>query len=328
MNFKYWKLLFFMILWMSIMVTVSTYSWFTMWIGLEINMMSIIPLMNYSKNMYMTESSLKYFIVQAMASSLFLLSIILMSIYLMKLKIMLIMTSALLIKIGSAPFHFWFPEVMEGQLWTMCFNLLTIQKISPFMLLNYNMNFPYFFSIIIIMNMIISALLGLNQISLRKILTFSSINHISWMLSSIMIMKTIWIFYFLIYMITLTNMIYLFNNFNIFYIKQMIKLNFSLNMKLIIMMNFFSMGGLPPFIGFLPKWLTIQMMINYNFTFLMFIMVSLTLFTLFYYTRLMTSSMLFFKTMKFSNFFMNNPIIFINLLNMIFLPLMFFLFLM
>nr|YP_010987559.1 NADH dehydrogenase subunit 2 [Anotylus hirtulus]WON65965.1 NADH dehydrogenase subunit 2 [Anotylus hirtulus] len=326
MNFKYWKLLFYSMLLISIIITISTFSWLNMWIGLEINMLSIIPLMNYSKNMFMSESSLKYFIIQAMASSLLLFSILLMMIYTMNNKIMLLMNSALLMKIGSAPFHFWFPEVIEGQLWSMCFNLFTIQKISPFMLLNYNMNSPYFFSMIIILNMLVSALMGLNQISLRKILTFSSINHIGWMISSMMFLKMIWIMYLLIYIFTLMNMIYLLNNFNIYYIKQLIKINLPLNFKLIMMMNFFSMGGLPPFIGFLPKWLTIQIMINNNFTLLMSMMVILTLFTLFYYTRTMMTSLMMFKPLNYNNFYMNNWIIYINMLNMLLLPMMTFIF--
>nr|YP_010981963.1 NADH dehydrogenase subunit 2 [Anotylus gibbulus]UZA61053.1 NADH dehydrogenase subunit 2 [Anotylus gibbulus] len=326
MNFKYWKLLFYMTLMNSIMITISTFSWLNMWMGLEINMLSIIPLMNQSKNMFMTEASLKYFIVQAMASSILLLSIILMSTHFMDNKIMLIMNSSLLIKIGSAPFHFWFPEIMEGQMWAMCFNLLTIQKISPFMLLNYNMNSPYFFSIIIILNMIISALMGLNQISMRKILTFSSINHIGWMITTIMFMKTIWIFYFLIYTFTLICLIYILNNFNIYYLKQMINLNMPINLKMIIMMNFLSMGGLPPFIGFLPKWLSIQLMVMNNFTFLMTMMVILTLLTLFYYTRLIITSLMLMKNTNSLKFKINNSIIFMNLMNILTLPLMFIIF--
>nr|AML26586.1 NADH dehydrogenase subunit 2 [Staphylinidae sp. BMNH 1274708] len=326
MNFKFWKLIFYLILLMSVSITISTYSWFNMWIGLEINMLTIIPLMNNTKNMYMTESSLKYFIVQAMASSLLLLSIIMMSIYQKNFKILLLMNSSLLIKLGSAPFHFWFPEVMEGQMWIMNYILLTLQKISPFMLLNYNMNMPYFFSIIIIMNMMVSMLLGLNQISLRKIMTFSSINHIAWMIAAIFFMKTIWIFYFLIYMFMLMNIIYIFDLLNIFYIKQLIKINLPLYFKMLILMNFFSLGGLPPFIGFLPKWLTIQSLINYNFTTLMVMMVILTLFTLFYYIRLMISSLIMMSNSFLMKYSINKLIIMMMWINLLSLSLIFMIF--
>nr|YP_010987663.1 NADH dehydrogenase subunit 2 [Platystethus dilutipennis]WON66095.1 NADH dehydrogenase subunit 2 [Platystethus dilutipennis] len=328
MNFKIWKLLFLTSLLMSIMITISAFSWLNMWLGLEINMLSIIPLMTSTKNMYSTESSLKYFIVQAMASSLLLLTIILMSMKLMNINFMMMMNSALLIKLGAAPFHFWFPEVMEGQMWSMCFILLTAQKISPLMLINYNMNLSYFMIIIIIMNMLISAFMGLNQISMRKILTFSSINHIGWMIASIMFMKIIWLFYFMVYVVILINITYLLNFLKIYYIKQIIKINFPINFKMIFMFNFFSLGGLPPFIGFLPKWLTIQMMMNNNLYLIMTIMVMLTLLTLFYYLRLMMSSLMFSKFNYYSYFMLNNYIIYLNIISMLFLPLTFLIFMM
>nr|YP_010987637.1 NADH dehydrogenase subunit 2 [Oxytelus piceus]WON66056.1 NADH dehydrogenase subunit 2 [Oxytelus piceus] len=319
MNFKYWKLMFFISLMLSVLITVSSYSWLTMWIGLEINMLCIIPLMNNTKNMYSTESSLKYFIVQAMASSLFIFSIIMSSIN-DSMMISIIMNSALLTKIGSAPFHFWFPEIMEGQKWMMCLLLLTIQKISPIILLNYNMNFPMFFFIIIIFNMMISALLGLNQISMRKILTFSSINHIGWMLASFTQMKMIWLTYFMIYSFILINLIFILNTFKIYFIKQLINLNMSKEFNLIFILNFFSLAGLPPFIGFLPKWLTIQLMIV-PFPVLVTIMVILTLFTMFYYLRMMLTNLMFTMNKLTNNFKINPKLKFLNFLNLFLLPL-------
>nr|YP_010987624.1 NADH dehydrogenase subunit 2 [Oxytelus finitimus]WON66043.1 NADH dehydrogenase subunit 2 [Oxytelus finitimus] len=310
MNFKYWKLMFIITLIMSIIITVSTFSWLTMWIGLEINMLCIIPLMNNTKNMYMTESSLKYFIVQAMASSMFLFSMIMMSLN-NNMLIIMIMNSALLIKIGSAPFHFWFPEIMEGQKWPMCFIMLTFQKISPMMLLNYNMNLPLFFMIIIILNMLISAMMGLNQVSLRKILTFSSINHIGWMITSIFIMKMTWLLYFMIYLFILLNIVSILSQFKIYYMKQMINLPMNSIFKMLFILNFFSLGGLPPFIGFLPKWMTIQLMINIH-PVLLFMMTTMTLLTLYYYIRLMMPSLLLSQTNLKS---INAPMLWMTLLN-------------
>nr|YP_010987650.1 NADH dehydrogenase subunit 2 [Oxytelus tibetanus]WON66069.1 NADH dehydrogenase subunit 2 [Oxytelus tibetanus] len=319
MHFKYWKLMFFIGLSTSIFITISTFSWLSMWIGLEINMICIIPLMNNTKNMYSTESSLKYFIVQAMASSMFLFSIIMTSLN-NATYITIIMNSALLIKIGSAPFHFWFPEIMEGQKWPMCLTLLTIQKISPLMLLNYNMNLPLFFMVIVIMNMLISATMGLNQISLRKILTFSSINHIGWMITSFMCMKIVWLMYFMVYLFILLNIITIFNYHKIYYLKQAIKLSMPMSFKMVFIMNFFSLGGLPPFIGFLPKWLTIQLMV-FQYPLLISIMVILTLMTLFYYIRLMIPSLVMAQTQLKSHVPMTMKIMFLNYISLFLLPL-------
>lgn len=56
-------------------------------------------------------------------------------------------------------------------------------------------------------------------------------------------------------------------------------------------MNFLSLGGLPPFLGFLPKWLTILSLINNNIYFISSIIIILTLITLYFYTRIIFSSL-------------------------------------
>jgi len=52
-----------------VLVSVSSNSWLGAWIGLEINLISFIPLTFNAKNMYSTEASLKYFIEQVLASA-------------------------------------------------------------------------------------------------------------------------------------------------------------------------------------------------------------------------------------------------------------------
>nr|AML25601.1 NADH dehydrogenase subunit 2 [Staphylinidae sp. BMNH 1274668] len=317
MNFKYWKFLFMMMMVMSMMISISSFSWFGMWIGLEINMMSIIPLMS-SKNILNTESTMKYFITQSIAATIIITMIIMFSNYYSNITIM-ILNFALLMKLGSAPTHFWFPEVMEGQSWFMCFMLLTIQKITPFMILSYNLNSTLFFMIIITLNMIISMMMGLNQISMRKIMTFSSINHIGWMMSSIMMNKNVWMIYMTIYILMTLNLIYILNNMKIFYFNQFFTIKLNFNNKLMIILVFFSMMGLPPFIGFFPKWLVIQLlMLNSNFI-IISIMIMLTLFTMFYYLRIMITTLMFMSYNN-TNFTMNKNYWLVNSMTIFLLP--------
>nr|ARH55013.1 NADH dehydrogenase subunit 2 [Geodromicus suturalis] len=318
-------MLFFNTLLIGTLISISSYSWMGMWMGLEINLLSIIPLMNNMKNLFSSEASLKYFITQAMASTIILFSIIMMS---MNLKtsminnpLLLIFNSALLTKMGAAPFHFWFPEVMEGLNWNNCLIMLTWQKIAPMIILMYNLNMMMFFFIVIVFSMLISGIMGLNQTSLRKIMAYSSINHIGWMISSMMFMKTIWLNYFIIYSIISLNIIIIFKLLNIFFLKQLfISLKNNLMMKLFFIMNFLSLGGLPPFLGFMPKWLTIQLMVEKSMLLMTFMMIMLTLLTLFYYMRI-TFSTLILNTNEI-NFFTNKPnqnlfIFFMNFISMI-----------
>nr|AIV00385.1 NADH dehydrogenase subunit 2 [Aedes notoscriptus] len=275
------------------LITISSNSWLGAWMGLEINLLSFIPLMNEGKNLMTSESSLKYFLTQAFASSILLFAIILMMMFFNNNWIYnnnnfndLLILSTLLLKSGAAPFHFWFPGVMEGLNWINSLILMTWQKIAPLMLISYNMNYN-FFLISIILSMIIGALGGLNQTSLRKLMAFSSINHLGWMLMAMMNNELLWFTYFLFYSILSMSIILMFNNFKLFHFNQIF--NFSMNnplIKFFMFLNLLSLGGLPPFLGFLPKWLVIQNLIELNQIFLLFIAVCLTLITLYYYLRM------------------------------------------
>nr|AML26031.1 NADH dehydrogenase subunit 2 [Staphylinidae sp. BMNH 1274245] len=313
------KLFFMIILMLGSFISISSSSWIGMWIGLEINLLAFIPLIQEKNNSLASESSLKYFLTQAMASTILLFSMIFLSKNFLIFKnidnlMILTFNSSLLMKMGMAPFHFWFPEVIEGLNWNNSFILLTWQKITPMVLVMYNMNFQYFFSMIIIMGMLISGILGINQISLRKILAYSSINHMSWMISAMFFSETIWFYYFIIYMILTINIWFMFKIFNIYYYNQMIIfLKNNIFLKMMFSWNFLSLGGLPPFIGFFSKWITLQYMIDNKWILMSFIMVFMTLFTLFYYIRLIMNIFIFNNeflnytfNIKFQNFIMWN----------------------
>nr|APX40109.1 NADH dehydrogenase subunit 2 [Sphaeroderma testaceum] len=291
-------MLFFLTLIIGTMISISAYSWFAMWIGLEINLLSIIPLFKSTNNSFPTESTIKYFITQVLASTVILFTIITS----MNLNefipqnsnywMMIMMNSALLTKMGAAPFHAWFPEVTEGLNWMNNLLLLTWQKLAPMILVMYNLNMTFFLSIIIIICSIIGGIMGFNQISLRKIMAYSSINHIGWMLASMMNYKMIWILYFGIYSTISMNIILMFYLLNTFFIPQLfLTMNSNKLIKMLFIFNFFSLGGLPPFMGFLPKWLTINFLIENNFYALSLILILSTLITLYFYIRIAISTL-------------------------------------
>nr|YP_009731707.1 NADH dehydrogenase subunit 2 [Carpophilus dimidiatus]QHR79655.1 NADH dehydrogenase subunit 2 [Carpophilus dimidiatus] len=293
---KFYKIIFFNTMIFGTFMTISAMSWFSMWMGLEINLLSIIPLMKSNKNLFPSEASIKYFITQTMASTIILLSIIInlnmeeFTPLNSQLFSNLMINSSLLTKMGAAPFHYWFPEVMEGLNWNTCLIMLIWQKIAPMMILMNNLNMTIFLSMIIIISALISSIIGLNQTSLRKIMTYSSINHIGWMLGSMLQSSSIWMLYFLTYSVISINIILIFNTYSIFSINQLLMvLNFSKMMKIMFSLNFLSLGGIPPFLGFLPKWFTINYLIKNNFYLLSAILIVLTLITLYFYIRVMFS---------------------------------------
>nr|QIV24796.1 NADH dehydrogenase subunit 2 [Xixuthrus sp. ANIC_25-067096] len=296
---KFYKLMFLVTLIMGTLIAISSYSWMSMWIGLEINLLSIIPLLNSPESIYPSESALKYFITQALASTLFLFSVITtfnindyayMS---MSAPLLMILNSSILTKMGAAPFHAWFPEVMEGLDWLNSTIMLTWQKIAPMVILLYNMEMTFFLSSIIVFSSVIGGLLGINQVSLRKILAYSSINHIGWMVGSMLNSQNIWMNYFIIYSIITINIVVMLSNLNCFNLKQLFNvINNNKLLKFFFMLNFLSLGGLPPFLGFFPKWLTINSLISGGFFTLSLVLIISTLITLFFYLRMTFSTMM------------------------------------
>nr|UJH19384.1 NADH dehydrogenase subunit 2 [Bactrocera neohumeralis]UJH19410.1 NADH dehydrogenase subunit 2 [Bactrocera neohumeralis] len=285
------KIMFFFILMTGTLITVSSNSWLGAWMGLEINLLSFIPLMN-SNNLTSTEASLKYFLTQAMASAVLLFAIMMM--YLNNYPITqdnssysnLIIISSLLLKSGAAPFHFWFPNVMEGLSWMNALTLMTWQKIAPLMLISYTTQNTFIF-VAIIASTITGSLGGLNQTSLRKLMAFSSINHLGWMLAAMQANESMWCIYFSFYTFLSFSLTFMFNNFKMFHINQLFNSFFNSKiLKFILFLNLLSLGGLPPFIGFLPKWLVIQLLVLKSQYMLMTIMTVMTLITLFFYLRL------------------------------------------
>nr|AYR05340.1 NADH dehydrogenase subunit 2 [Mordellidae sp. 4 ACP-2013] len=292
------------------LIAISSYSWMGMWMGLEINLLSFIPLMNSNKNAFQTESSIKYFLTQSLASLILLFSIIALLMAnefiapAMKQTLLMVMNSSLLTKLGTAPFHFWFPSVMEGLLWMESLILLTWQKIAPMILIMNNLPHPLFLTTIILISTILSGFMGMNQISLRKIMVFSSINHMGWMLASMMSTQSIWINYFLIYTTISANIILLFHLTKSFFMKQIINsMKPQKLIKLILLFNLISMSGLPPFLGFFPKWMIIQSLTEQNMLMLSLLMIVFTLFTIFIYIRVLSSSLI---VLSFENLIKNN----------------------
>nr|YP_009740472.1 NADH dehydrogenase subunit 2 [Lacanobia aliena]QID03211.1 NADH dehydrogenase subunit 2 [Lacanobia aliena]WBK17716.1 NADH dehydrogenase subunit 2 [Jankowskia athleta] len=314
------KMFFIFILFFSTMISISSNSWFGCWIGLEINLMSFIPLISKSNNLLASEAALKYFLTQSIASINFLFYIIMKMISFKNFEInniiSLMINSSMLMKMGAAPFHFWFPNIVEGLSWFNNFILMTWQKITPMILLSYyfNKNLLIFS---ILLNIIIGAIGGMNQTSLRKIMAFSSINNLGWMISSIMISENLWLFYLFMYSFLISTMCFMFYMMNTYFINQLFIMNLKSMIKINLLINFLSLGGLPPFIGFFPKWIVINFLMINNFYLMTFIFIMMSLIMLFFYTRIIYSSFMlnYFKMKWFKIKIKNKLFLLMNLLS-------------
>nr|QXT44063.1 NADH dehydrogenase subunit 2 [Apicotermitinae gen. D sp. CAM075]QXT44362.1 NADH dehydrogenase subunit 2 [Apicotermitinae gen. D sp. CMRT020] len=287
----------------GMLVSVSSNSWLGAWMGLEINLMSFIPLMSNVKNMYNTEASLKYFIVQVLASATLLFMVVMKTLmedlfsFESNSYTPMIICTPLLLKSGAAPLHWWFPGVMEGLSWENCALLMTIQKAAPLMLMSYLIDINIFTLSIIMMSTVVGAIGGLNQTSMRKILTYSSINHTGWMLIALTTSENLWMVYFAIYSTLTLTVVSAIKLSGVSFINQTMMTNKETTlMKFMMFTSLLSLGGLPPFLGFLPKWIVIQAMIMNNMTPLAVVVVVTSLITLYYYLKISYSSFMILNT--------------------------------
>lgn len=180
---------------------------------------------------------------------------------------------------------------------------MTIQKLAPIIIISYLIN-NIFISFIIILNIIFRTIRGFNQLSIRKIIAFSSINHIGWIFLALIVNETLWINYYLFYCFFSITIVYFIKTYNLFFINQGFSLKINFLRKFAIFCSFLSLGGLPPFLGFFPKWLTIQFAVNINFLLILTIVLS-SLIVLYFYLRICYSAFFLFNNFnswKYLNF--------------------------
>nr|YP_010869743.1 NADH dehydrogenase subunit 2 [Cuniculus paca]WGU49252.1 NADH dehydrogenase subunit 2 [Cuniculus paca] len=285
------------------LITLSSWHWFLMWIGLEMNMLSIIPILLNKSTPRSTEAAAKYFLTQASASMILLMTIIITMmtsgqwsiLYSQNQTISTIMTLSLMMKLGLAPFHFWVPEVTQGITLLSAMILLTWQKIAPLSILmqiSPTINQPLIISSAL-MSILLGGWGGLNQTQLRKILAYSSIAHMGWMAAILTYNPAITTLNLTLYIIlTISMFSLLYTNNNTTTLSLSHTWNNSPLMASTMMVILLSLGGLPPLTGFLPKWMIIQEMMNNNNIITPTMMIIMTLLNLFFYMRLMYSTTL------------------------------------
>nr|ACZ29010.1 NADH dehydrogenase subunit 2 [Phoca fasciata] len=279
------------------MIVLTSSHWLLTWIGFEMNMLAIIPILMKNHTPRATEASTKYFLTQATASMLLMMGIIINLMFSGQWTISKIpnpiasglMTIALAMKLGMAPFHFWVPEVTQGISLSSGMILLTWQKIAPLSVLyqiSSSIN-PKLLTIMAIASVLIGGWGGLNQTQLRKILAYSSIAHMGWMAVILTYNPTLMILNLTIYitMTLSTFMLFMYNSST-----TTLSLSNTWNklplMTSLILMLMMSLGGLPPLSGFAPKWMIIQELTKNDMIILPTFMAITALLNLYFYMRL------------------------------------------
>jgi len=173
------------------------YYWFILWVRLEINIISFIPII-IIKSKLSVNVRIKYFIIQRFSSRIFILNSLLTLNSLMFFSNEIVVL-AILTKLGIFPIYYWFPAVCEGLSWNNIFLLITLQKIIPiYICLNTDRKMIIFR---VIFRGSIRIFLLFNSTCLRKILAFSSMHNLSWIIIRRIINNNYWVLFIIIYSI-------------------------------------------------------------------------------------------------------------------------------
>nr|AAK50187.1 NADH dehydrogenase subunit 2 [Passer montanus]AIW39901.1 NADH dehydrogenase subunit 2 [Passer montanus saturatus]ADU32709.1 NADH dehydrogenase subunit II [Passer montanus]AHY87176.1 NADH dehydrogenase subunit 2 [Passer montanus]QCO91094.1 NADH dehydrogenase subunit 2 [Passer montanus] len=291
------KLVFTISLLLGTTITISSNHWVMAWTGLEINTLAILPLISKSHHPRAIEAATKYFLVQAAASALVLFSSMTNAWHTGQWDITqlshpvscLILTSAIAMKLGLVPFHFWFPEVLQGSPLTTGLLLSTIMKLPPMALLfmtSPSLN-PTLLTTMAILSTALGGWMGLNQTQTRKILAFSSISHLGWMAIVVIYNPKLTLLNFYLYALMTSTVFLTLNSIKALKLSTLMTAWTKMPaLSAMLLLTLLSLAGLPPLTGFLPKWLIIQELTKQDMAPAATIISLLSLLGLFFYLRL------------------------------------------
>nr|QRN72596.1 NADH dehydrogenase subunit 2 [Onychostoma lepturum] len=278
-------------------LTFASSHWLLAWMGLEINTLAIAPLMAQHHHPRAVEATTKYFLTQATAAAMILFasttnawmtgewSIAHLSDPLANTTFM----AALALKIGLAPMHFWMPEVLQGLDLLTGLILSTWQKLAPFALIiqtAQNID-PQLLTLLGVLSTLIGGWGGLNQTQLRKILAYSSIAHMGWMIIVIQYAPQLTLLALMTYII-MTSATFLTLKMSLTTKINTLATTWSKNPMLAstTALVLLSLGGLPPLTGFMPKWMILQELTKQNLPIIATTMALTALISLYFYLRL------------------------------------------
>lgn len=269
-----WTMLVLIVLLGSLLL-VSSVNWLSIYLALELQTLTLFILVAKKKNSaYSTEAGLKYFVLGAISSGLFLFGCTLLygvsgETSIQGINSVLVgdvgkicITASLLFKLSAVPFHMWAPDVYEGVPTITTALLAIMPKIAVFSVLaqvGLVSNVVLFCGVL---SIIYGAIGALNQTKIKRLLAYSGIGHMGFLLFGVAMGSFESVQASFVYII-----IYIIMSicgFSVFLSLKLIRAliievsglsreNFV--MSLTLALTFLSIAGVPPLAGFLGKWL-------------------------------------------------------------------------
>ena len=323
LNYEYSALICLSIVGMMLMI--SSTNLMSMYLGLELQSLSLYVIAAFRRDsLKSTEAGLKYFVLGALSSGLFLYGASLvygfsgttsfsgissvieaegMSTGLLFGMIFLIVGIAF--KVSAVPFHMWTPDVYEGSPTPVTAFFATVPKVAAIAMLS-RLLFGAFGDAVIewqqilvflsISSMLIGSLAAIGQNNIKRLMAYSSISHIGFALIGLSVGTSEGLSSVVIYML-----IYVIANFGVFsFILNMQKNGVSITeitalslysqtnsvRALFLSVVILSLAGLPPFVGFFGKLFVFRAAVDEGLVFLALIGGMASVIGAYYYLRI------------------------------------------
>ena len=305
----------------GMMIMASAKEFITLYLGLEFMTLTFVILTAYLKqNLKSGEAGLKYIILSAVSTGIFLYGLSFVYALTGSLEygqivgvlsqqgyspmLMLALTMVLVgfsFKITLVPFHMWAPDIYEGAPTPITAFLAVGSKAAGFIALIrvlfevFAANMPVFMPIVILLTMltmIIGNLIALAQTQMKRLLAYSSIAHVGYIILGIIAYTQLGISAILFYLV-----LYMFSNIGAFAAIIAISAQtgsdkiadlaglwrnspFSASILLICLL---SLAGIPPTAGFIGKFFLFTEAIKQGYLFLVFLALIMSLVSIYYY---------------------------------------------
>ncbi len=262
---------------LSSLLLVSSVNWLSIYLAIELQTLTLFILVAINRDSaYSTEGGLKYFVLGAVSSGLLLFGCALLyglsgqtSVQGLNSSLTadvgkILITVSLLFKLSVAPFHMWAPDVYDGSATIVAATLSTISKIAIFSVLVEIAPVINVVLVCAIFSIICGSIGALNQTKIKRLLAYSGVGHMGFVLFGVAIGSLESIQASLIYMI-----IYVIISICSFSIILSLNLTKPLIVEvsgvsrensvlaLTLALSFLSIAGIPPLAGFLSKWLVV-----------------------------------------------------------------------
>ncbi len=311
---------------LGMMVMISASSFLTLYMGLELLSLSLYALVAMQRDSALAaEASMKYFILGALASGMLLYGMSMIygatgTLDITQIGLLLqagvgnstvlafglvFIVAGIAFKLGVAPFHMWVPDVYQGAPTAVTLFIGTATKLAAFAfvirllaqgLVALAGDWQQMLVILSVLSMAIGNITAIAQTNLKRMLAYSTIAHMGFLLLGILAASidgySSAMFYVVAYVITglgSFGMIMLLSRRG-FEADKLEDLK-GLNQRnpwyaFLMLLLMFSLAGIPPTIGFYAKLAVLQAVVNAGYTWLAVVAVMFSLIGAFYYLRI------------------------------------------